>query len=249
MKARYIKNTKRLVQNNPALIIIIPGLIITMSLFFMDYKVGAASKDFYVNLTSGAIDVFLLGLVIIAYDKLSERKNRIKRYREEIAGYRPWQESEATYRICGIVRDLNNLNVSDINLSHCYLPTAPLDGVDLHEANLQESYLVGADFHYAFLYGANFFAAKLCSANLHGSYLTGAILILADLRKSNLTGAELTEADLTDADLTGAIVDHKDWLLRLKEKGIVGIDKILNKYCIVEEQGPIFTEYRIREKP
>jgi hypothetical protein len=133
---------------------VIIGVLILLPLILYDIKNGISLKDFLNNLTASAIEVFILGLIILVYNKLNERKDIIRRYKEEIDGYRPWKEDEATYRICGLVRNLNNHNVSDIDLSDCYLPNAPLrkaqlQGANLGRANLFRANLQGADLREA----------------------------------------------------------------------------------------------------
>jgi hypothetical protein len=79
--------------------------------------------------------------------------------------------------------NLNNLNLSGINLGWAKLSLA----------NLSEINLSGADLT----------AACLSNANLTGADLSGANLSLADL-----SGANLGEANLTEACLHGAKVDR-----------------------------------------
>jgi hypothetical protein len=209
--------TLRWLQFHPAFVIIVPGIMLLILFLYQDYKVGVESKDFYGNLSTSVIEVFLLGFVVIAYNKLGERKDRIKRYMEEIDSYRPWKEAEATYRICGLIRSLNNMIVSDIELNDCYLFKAPLREADLccadlQRANLQEADLIDANLMEAFLRnanlqrvnlsGANLVLADLQNTDLEGANLWGADLRYANLSMANLSGVNLCEADLMEADLT-----------------------------------------------
>lgn len=218
---KYIVAIIKYIYKHPALIIIIPGTTIIIYSFIMIYKLEIESKDFYVNLTTSAIEVFLLGFIIIAYNKLSERKDRIKRYLEEIDSYRPWKGKEATYRISGLVRSLNNIKVTKIDLSICYLSKAPL-----RYANLQ-----GAD-----LYRTNLEGADLCGSNLQN----------ADLRHSNLKRATLDFVSLQEA-----IVETKDWIEKLGKDEVKGVEKIKKKYFVVEDKEKfdgLGLRYRIKEK-
>ena len=199
-------NIKRWFQDNPVMILIILGALIIIPLFIVDYRLGVESKDFYINLTTSAIEVFFLGLVIIFYNKLSERKDRIKRYREEIDSYRPWKEDEATYRICGLVRNLNNLQVSDIDLSDCYLSKAPLSEANFQGANFQGADLMDANLQGADLRGANLQGANLWCANLQGTMLSHALLQETLLPGANLQGADLQGALLKKAFLQGTLL-------------------------------------------
>ena len=107
--------------------------------------------------------------------------------------------------------DLRELaNLEEINLSCVNLTNSNLQEVNLSGANLQEATLVGAD-----MTKANLFMANLCSADLRQSILEQACLIRADLvntqlQSSNLRRANLFEADLRESDLESANLSRAD---------------------------------------
>lgn len=217
---------KKWFENNPVYILIVIGIPLLVFSLIMDFRKGLEAADFYGNLTASVIDIFMLGIVVIVYNKLSERKERIIRYQEEIDGYRPWKENEATYRICGIIRSLNILSVSDINLNSCYLPKAPLKLANLQGASLK---------------GANLQEANLKKANLQGANLRCANLQGANVKRANLQGAILMFANLQ-----GMIVESNDWLEKNSIKGKEYIQKV---YCVVEEETNGMPIFKIERKP
>jgi len=244
-------NLKKWFLNNPALVIIIPGIVFLIFCILMDYNNGVESKDFYGNITASVIEVFMLGLVIVLYNKLSERKEIIRRCELEIDSYRPWQESEATYRICGLIRNLNNYNISNINLGRCYLPNALLYDAKLQGANLFFAHLENASLEDANLKHANLYGTKLSNANLRHANLQGACLDFADLKLANLEDANLQDAsfiltqikgvsfkntNLQGVNFIGVEVESLDWIESLEKCSIIGIEYIKEKYCIDEDR-------------
>src|SRR5712692_5366611 len=98
-----------------------------------------------------------------------------------------------------LVRGIQSLDATGIQLDNAYLRGVDLKQVRMPEASLRKANLKGAT-----LSGADLFKAKLCEASLTGVDLSNASLIRANLFKTWFRLADLTEADLTEADLTGA---------------------------------------------
>ncbi len=155
------------------------------------------------------LDILVIGVGITLLNKLSQKNQDIKRYKEEIDDFRRWESDEAAHRIAGSVRRLNNLGVSNIDLRHCFLQNtklegAKLEGAKLEGAYLRGAYLRGANLQRANLVEANLQRADLAGANLAGAYLWEADLWGANLQRANLWKADLWKADLQRADLEGA---------------------------------------------
>jgi uncharacterized protein YjbI with pentapeptide repeats len=122
-----------------------------------------------------------------------QRNQTIQRYIEEIDDYRGWDEKEAKHRIVGLIRRLNKMGITEIDLHGVFLQNADLTGTDLTKANLEKANLAGADLR----------TANLTSANLTEANLTG-----ANLANANLTDANLTDANLTNANLAMTLLPH-----------------------------------------
>jgi uncharacterized protein YjbI with pentapeptide repeats/transcriptional regulator with XRE-family HTH domain len=103
-----------------------------------------------------------------------------------------------------INRQLQEIDLSDTDLSGTYLSGADLSGAYLLGADLSGAYLLGADLSSAYLSGADLSSANLSSAYLFGANLSGADLFGAYLRSANLRNAYLRSANLRNADLSGA---------------------------------------------
>jgi uncharacterized protein YjbI with pentapeptide repeats len=110
---------------------------------------------------------------------LGEKRLLIQRYEDEINDFRDWDSDEASHRIAGNVRRINQLRKIPSNLGNVYLVDAYLPGADLRSAYIGKS-------------------------NLQGTYLHNAQLQRAYLGTTQLQDATLSYADLSDADLNGA---------------------------------------------
>lgn len=98
--------------------------------------------------------------------------------------------------------DLHNVNLQGAELQETLLIGANLHNVDLRKANLQDADLSMADLSYAFLYSADLYRAKLYYANLYRADLR-----YTNLRKAELYGANLYEVDLDNAQ--GNFIDYR----------------------------------------
>ncbi len=96
--------------------------------------------------------------------------------------------------------DLNNANLSRLDLSGADFRDANLCAVNFSESDLSDAKLQGADLS----------AASLIRSILDGAHLTKANLVGAILFKSSLRGANLYKASLYRADLTGADLSSAD---------------------------------------
>jgi len=120
--------------------------------------------------------------------------------------------------------DLRDADLQGANLRYVDFQGANLSGVNLQRTGLRDADLQGADLSGAVLQGANLLDADLQKANLSDANLQGA----------NLREADLQGTDLTDAKLSNAILSDLDWLLKLKEWEVIGYEKIIASYIVVD---------------
>lgn len=142
-------------------------------------------------------DIIVIGILVTVISKSREKRIEIKRYLEEIDDYRWWKSQDASQRISGIIRRVNNrsktkrFNISNCWLTNAYLNYANLHGAHLVNANLQDAHLSNANLRKANMWGANLQGAHLVNANLQGAHL-----INANLQEANLVNANLREANI-----------------------------------------------------
>lgn len=97
--------------------------------------------------------------------------------------------------------NLNNYDLSHMNLKGAKLTGADLRYSDLFCADLSNAYVCDADVRNANLMNANLTNTTLIGSNLENSKLTRANLFYADLRYSLLSNTDLTDACLQYANL------------------------------------------------
>ncbi|BAY64444.1 pentapeptide repeat-containing protein [Calothrix brevissima NIES-22] len=102
-----------------------------------------------------------------------------------------------------------------------------IEQLDLSHIDIRGAKLTGANFEMTNLYQTNLSGADLCSANLHGAILTAANLSGANLAGANLKEAILSAANLSGANLSGANLNQANLYLA-KLDGVILKDTILN---------------------
>ncbi len=135
-------------------------------------------RGVHTEATGFLLDVALFGVLLVWFGRRRDRKERIRRWQDELSDYHHWKSEESARRTRGLVLRL----AAEGEISFPW-------GVYLYQANLS---------------GANLSGANLSVANLSGADLSGANLSGADLSVTNLSGADLREVDLSGADLSGA---------------------------------------------
>lgn len=132
-----------------------------------------------------AFDIIILSVGFAIYDTIKSRKEKIKKYLEEIDDFRRWKEPEAAFRIAGIIKRLNALGVTKMDLHDCFLSGSDLVGITLTK-------------------GTNMKACKMI-----GTDLSGATFIEVDLsERADLSSSNLYKATIQDSNLTTTIFDN-----------------------------------------
>lgn len=192
------------------------AVVIGLTLFKYGYD-----GDFYKNILVEAhgmlLDILVIGIFIFALHKLGEKRLDNKRYHDEIDDFKFWESEEAKFRIIGDIKRLNRNDITEIDLSYCYLKNAELGGVqlqgaDLLKINLQGATLFGSNLQQTDLGFANLKETNLGQANLQEADLSKADIQKAVLVEANLQGADLTDAFLQEANLAGANLEKTNLL-------------------------------------
>lgn len=209
---------KKWLLNHPANFFLIAAGIAILALWLLDIIDNNFSwHDILVEAHGMFYDLLVFGILLALYEQFKNKKDTIKRYKEELNDYRGWTEGEAAYRVAGIIRRLKKEGQKEINYSNLHLgeletnlvvelirkktPIASLVNADLREANLIEVNLFNAKLQYANLSKANLSRAYLERANLSGANLQDANFQNAELQEANLQGANLRDVNLQYAAL------------------------------------------------
>lgn len=166
-------------------------------------------------------DIAVIGILLVWLNKVGERRNRIRNFKEEIDDFRMWKSEEAAYRTLGNIKRLARHQVYNIDLSHCHLVKINLNylkltGANLNYANLFSSYLIDVNLEGARLNQTNFENANLNQSSLRKSYANGAIfkdtfLIKTDFEGSYLIKANFTNSFLMEANLKQSYLSEADF--------------------------------------
>ena len=177
------------------------GAIVVVLSSWDRYKDPAFREAILAEAHGMLFDILVIGMFILWLNLLRDRRERSRRFQEEIDDYREWASDEAAHRIAGNVRRLNALGVEAPVLSRCYLRktdlrNAKLRGAPMHRVDLGESRLRGAD-----LSGANLDTAFVGHSDLRNTIFDNALLVRARLIYVNANNASFRNADLRKADL------------------------------------------------
>lgn len=195
---------------------LIAGVIAAIVILLLDYLfLNASNKaDVIVEAHGMLFDIILFGIILTVYEAITDKRDRVKRYKEELDDFRGWKGEEAAFRVAGLVKRLLKEGVENIDLANLHVGQLVQiignKGKELIEKTIQEkkrfcsmqgAELWGFNLEGAFLSAINFKDAKLWEVNLKGVNLVQSNLQGANLIKADLTGANLSEVNMEGAKL------------------------------------------------
>lgn len=119
--------------------------------------------------------------------------------REGVDTWNRWRRDHPEIR-----PDLEKAPLNGIDLSNANLMRVNLRGANLDSANLSKALLIGAELNVADLSKATLIGANLCGADLHKANLSDANLSGAYMRWTHLAEVNFERAELNGANLSGA---------------------------------------------
>lgn len=160
-------------------------------------------------------DLGIIGILLFWLNKRGEKRVNIKRCEDDIDDIRFWKSEEATYKIKGYIKRLNNNGVHKIELYNCYLKNvnlhhARLDFSNLNYADLSDASLVKTNFQNARMNQTIFRKASLNTTQFEYAMLTGAIFEEAKGVKTNFHRAKLIKANFRNAFFIEANFSYAD---------------------------------------
>jgi uncharacterized protein YjbI with pentapeptide repeats len=162
-----------ILKNRAILYYLLAALIVLLILVIHDFTIGFDKIDWdgiWVEAHGMWFDILIMGVVLSIYDyfrdkseaqknEIAQKNQLINEYQEQIYDYREWDEKEAAFRLLGLIRRLNKLGITKIDLRACYFWEAPIKNLNLQAADFRHSNLHGsyiwmtnlsnADFSYA----------------------------------------------------------------------------------------------------
>tara|TARA_R110001583_G_scaffold175120_1_gene329684 strand:+ start:114 stop:818 length:705 start_codon:yes stop_codon:yes gene_type:complete len=219
------------------------GLIIVLILDFFDAKYSY--HDILVEFHGLIFDLFIFGILLTIYETRKSKKDKIIRYKEEINDYKFWETEEAMFRTRGLVKRLCDLNVQNIDLSHCYLATdKSLSTYD----NMKNWKFSGAN-----LSNTMFMMSTLENAQFYSTNLKEAIFIQVNLTNCSFSSAILYKTNFekctfTNVDISNSIVYEENWFELLESKDNIGISELKEHFELKPNMINDIEVYRIIRK-
>lgn len=190
-------------------------IIVSLILIPIDLIRNIDVDDIIIEMHGLWFDLILFGIVLSIYEAFRskretkekedfERNMLIKKYKDDINDFRFWKSEEASHKVAGSIRRLNELGITKIVLTNSWLEKA-----DLRDMNLSGAYLINANLRLSFISNTNFTDA--------------------DLRQ-----ATFSKAYFHNPELTGAKVISKKWFQELIENNAAGVDEMMEVFEVDE---------------
>lgn len=234
---------------------IVAGIACSILIAFLDWNDPDFSwHDILVEAHGLIFDLLVFGVLWTVFEFYKNKIQKIRELEDEISSLVQLKTDEARVSINSKIDTLYSLGVRRYFISWAYLKNG-----SLQEMDLTNSKMVKINLENGSLVRSNLTNVDLRFSNLKGVYFTSAFLrntklSKSDLRHANFTDVELIESDLSLCDLRGAefavctylnsnfegvkltnaIVDDERWFEKLREEGVIGVDRLETKYKIIE---------------
>ena len=218
------------------LVLLLGTLLVLVWLDYLDRDFSY--HDILVESHGLAFDLLVFGAVITYYEikkhkeektvsQANEREASIKRYKEEISDYRFWKSDESYYRTRGLIKRLVDLDVTELDLSHCYLKGEfsfstydRMIGWRFSAADLEGAFFLQSNMSNSHFYLTNLKNATFTTVNLDGSAFDD----------SNLLNTKFNNCNLDNTSFRDAVISDINWFETLEAAGNKGVEDLREKY-------------------
>ncbi|MEP2668786.1 MAG: pentapeptide repeat-containing protein [Cyclobacteriaceae bacterium] len=207
-------------------------------------------------------DVLILGILFGWFDRLRDKRQRIRRYLEELDDTKQWKSQEAGFKTVGNIRRLNGLGVYEFELNEHFISKAKLSGLRLESSylsktNLRSTKIINTTLSYCTicdsqakhlfvqdsklleLYSANtnYCESRFTNSSLKASYLAfcnfnDSYIIKVDFSGSVLIGCSFVGARLEKVDFRNCIGLSPEMLQKASSLIEVKLDPEIEKEVI-----------------
>lgn len=195
-------------------------------LFFPNSKLDFGEWDNILVESHGLLfDILLFGIGIAIYDEVRGNKQRIKRYSEELEDYRGWTDNEASFRVAGIVKRLEQAGINDLDYSNLHIGRLQLSTIlkciserveysSIAETDFKGKDLSNVTFHNKVtseklnLRHTTLNSTDFKSIPMSGSFLTSASGIKTDFRHAKMKEVYLGGSTFVNAKFDSAILTN-----------------------------------------
>jgi len=221
-----------------ALLLVAILVAIVMDLFDSEFS----PHDIIVEYHGLVFDLFIFGVILTVYESRRSKKDKIDRYREEIDDYRFWHSEESLHRIKGLIKRLDKLNVSFIDLSHCQL----IEARWFSQYKSMRWIFSGADLTESVFLMVDMQKSKFLVTTLTNATFVEVNLMDCNFGSAKMLGVRFEKCNLNGVDFGSAVVDRLDWIEHLEVNENQGVD-FLKENFYVEPFGEHFRVYVNKE--
>jgi len=173
------------------------------------------NPDFYPGILVEAhgmlLDMVVVGIFLLFFEKFRNTKNEIARNRELIEDLKYWKSDEASYRIRGAILRLNRLGITGSDLEGCHLKNIDLQSVSLRGSKLFSADLGRADIRKVDVSECNLKGAYFGDSDCRGTSFKKSSLHRTRCRRSNMTAASFAEALLEKTEFFDTNLQNADF--------------------------------------
>ena len=224
--------------NNYFWIFIIVFALVSILISFLKDRIN---DDFWlgvlVEATGFLFDIFLFGIIYTVFDFISNKRRLIVGFLNEIEFFKTWESEEASHRIAGNIKLLNNENytkidftgikLSHVNLRGCslsesYFLETEFYQVDFRQSNFSNTLIIFSEFEYCYFNNSSFknLGEERCCSYFRNCFLSdcdfsGSYLGNINFEDCIISGCNFSDCDMEHATFRNCIVESKDWMNEL----------------------------------
>lgn len=174
-----------------SLAVILMMLVITASWHYYLTLPGDFMIQLLAELHGLVLDIFVIGILIVWINRLSEKRRAIEFCKQQIDDLRSLRGDHVRLKIMSCIKILNRYKIFEIDLNGVSVSNAPLNNINL----------TGSDLNGFECRKAKLIDATLTRCNMNGSIFDKADLFQADLSYVSGNGARFNNANLSKAKL------------------------------------------------
>lgn len=153
-------------------------------------------------------DVFIFGVLLLWLNSFGEKARKIQHYLDEIDDFSGWESHEASCRIAGNIKRLNELGDRELMINDAYLvkamifPSHHIKGKSPQKLNLRKSLFLNSNLN----------QSLLASVDWRFANIEWCVFNKAELMDVNFSESQIVQSKFINCDLSGVKFDHGKFL-------------------------------------
>lgn len=175
-------------------------LVLLIIIVYLDIIYKPNVEDILVEAHGLLFDIVIFGILFTIYEKTRNDSSEVTKLLEELNNIKTLDDKEAVYRKVGIIKKLNKLGLSQIELSGYYLEGAELIGVNLENCNISEANLTNAIISGSSFTNCKFSNSILSNCNASGCQFVDCNFTNCSLDNIDFSGAKASSTTIISSD-------------------------------------------------